>query len=59
MKNKLKSFKCHTCNTIIITDKPTARCGNCGSEYVLKNGVYYRRNMWSKWADQIRGKNEK
>ena len=58
MKNKLKSFKCHICETIIITDKTTVRCENCGNEYVLEGGVYYRRNMWAKWSDQIRGKNE-
>lgn len=54
MENKLKTFKCHTCNTIIFTDKPTVRCENCGSSYVLKDGVYLRENTYSKWSDQIR-----
>ena len=53
MENKSKIFKCHTCNTIILIDKPTVRCENCGSYYVLENGNWFRENMWSKWADQI------
>lgn len=58
MKNKLKSFKCHTCNTIILTDKSLVRCENCGNSYVLEDGVWLRENMWGKWARQIRGENE-
>ena len=46
MKNK--HFKCHACNTIIFTDKPKVKCKNCGNEYVLKEGKYYRRNVYSK-----------
>ncbi len=57
MKNKLKSFKCHTCNTIILTDKPTVRCENCGGSYVFEDRVYLRENIYSKWAKQIRGEN--
>ncbi|MBA7679521.1 hypothetical protein ES703_87818 [subsurface metagenome] len=59
MKNKLKSFKCHTCNTIILTDKTTVRCENCGSSYVLESENWFKENMWSKWSNQIQGKNEK
>lgn len=59
MKNKLKSFKCHTCKTVILTDKLIVRCKNCGSSYVLKDGVWLRENCYSKWADQVRGENGK
>jgi len=59
MKNKLKSFKCHICSTIIITDKNTVRCKNCGSSYVLENGVWLRENCYSKQRDLMLKKNEK
>lgn len=56
---KLKSFKCHTCSTIIFTDKPTVRCENCGSSYVLEDGVYFRENCYSKQGDLMLKKNER
>ena len=46
MKNK--NFKCHACNTVIFTKKSIVKCENCGNEYILKDGKYYRRNVYSK-----------
>lgn len=48
MKKKLRSFKCHTCKTIIFTDKPIVKCENCGSEYNQKDEKFYRENVYSK-----------
>ena len=56
MKNKLRSFKCHICGTIILTDKNKARCENCGSEYNQKDGKFYRENVYSKMYKKFREK---
>ncbi len=53
---KTKTFKCHTCRTIILTDKSKPKCKNCGSEYTLKDRKYYRENTYSKWAKKLKGK---
>ena len=46
MKNK--TFRCHICETVIFTDKERQICNNCKNEYVLKDGKYYRRNVYSR-----------
>jgi len=48
MKKKIKNFRCHICRTVIITDKSTIKCENCGNEYTLKDGKYYRENWITK-----------
>jgi len=45
---KLRNFKCYKCGTIIFVDKNTAKCENCGNSYVLKDGKFYRENVYSK-----------
>jgi len=46
---KLKIFKCHICkNRVLITSGNKIRCENCGSEYILKDGKFYKENCYSK-----------
>jgi len=48
MKKKIISFKCHRCGAFIFTDKEKARCETCGSDYILRDGKFYRENVYSK-----------
>jgi len=48
MKNKLRTFKCPRCGTLILTDKKKIKCENCGEEYEFQDGNYYRENVYSK-----------
>ncbi|MEK6830752.1 MAG: hypothetical protein AABX77_01875 [Nanoarchaeota archaeon] len=45
---KTKSFKCHICGTLIFTEKKKDSCERCKNEYVLKEGKFYRENVYSK-----------
>ena len=46
---KLRTFKCHICKKVVfITAKKKVKCENCGHEYTLKEGKYYRANVYSK-----------
>ena len=48
MKNKTKTFNCHICGSFILTDKEKVKCDNCKNKYSLKNGRFYRENVYSK-----------
>ena len=52
-KDSTKGFKCHICGTIIFTTKKKELCKNCKNEYILKDGKYYRQNIYGKWARHI------
>jgi len=50
----MKKFKCPACKKITLTEDFDVKCEGCGNEFVLKDGQYYRKSVYSKMYRNFR-----